>query len=83
MIFLILTISGRWERGFARAPLKCAPMYFLHRIDTFMFLINPLAPKPDEQNSGFFELSKMKILQIIIAFDLDKILSPEKVQSEC
>ena len=48
----------------------------------FDLLFNPLAPKPDEQNSGFFELSKMKKLQIIIGFDLDKILSPEKVQSD-
>ena len=44
--------------------------------------INPLAPKPDEQNFGFFEIQNMKELQIIIAFDLGKILSPEKVQSE-
>ena len=29
-----------------------------------------------------FEIQNMKELQIIIAFDLGKILSPEKVQSE-
>ena len=42
--------------------------------------INPLVPKPNEQIFGFFRDRKMKKLQMITCLDLDKILSPEKVQ---
>ena len=74
------------QKNYFSEPILLPRAIFVFMRTSSSFLnkvsLNPLDPKPDEQNLGFFELQNMKKLQTIIGFDLDKILSPEKVQSD-